>query len=347
MPYDSAPLHASEAATRSRRQWSLERPSRLAALILLFIWVGPVTFVQTDSWTLMHLTGAPQRAAAESQTIAAGHAVLLDPGTVVKLKMRDGSKLEGRFLGRTLLDSSLYIPRFDKYVRSSSYVPFARGETLHVALRDGREWTAPFAGYAELALLLAIPEGLEGAETSTFLRVPFEFAREIHRANGAAIDPADLAGAFAKRELPSAEALVLGERGVVGSAAEEWASALRVPVEDIKSVTAQLSSGGTADTRPQADHIAGAIILGVLVGVVLIAIVAAGSASGSSGCTSSNGPWLMAEVPPGVHLTRRAFDRTRGCYVGDALVVATPWPGTSEVPATALADPAGSTGSTR
>jgi hypothetical protein len=317
---------------------------------LLLVWVGPVTLVETDSWTLLHLLGAPARAAAESETIPAGRAVLLDPGTPIKLKMRDGATLEGRFLGRTLLDSSLYAPRFEKYERTSSYVPFKRGEVLHVALRDGRHVTAPFMGYAELTLLLSIPEGLEGAEGSTLLRVPFEFATEIHHANGAAVGPGDLVEAFENHELPSAEALVFGERGAVGSAEDQWASALRVPVEDIKSVRADLSCGsGASVSGNNAANVAGAVILGVIVGVVLIAIVAANQhPTVSPSCSATPDFSLVsAQLPPGMHLTERAFDRARCCYVGDALAVATPWPGTFDVAPTALAGAAGSTGSAR
>jgi len=330
-----------------RRGWSLKQPSRFAAILLLLVWVGPVTLVETDSWTLLRLLGSPGRAAAESETIPAGHALLLDPGTPIKLKMRDGSKLLGRFLGRTLLDSSLYVSRFETYAGSSGYVPLKRGEMLHIELRDGRDVSAAFAGYAELTLLLAFPEGLEGAEGSTFLRVPFEFARDIRHANGAPVDPADLAAAFKKHELPSAEAIVLGDRGVVGTAADQWASALRVPVEDIQSVRAELPSDGSSQSSDKVENVAGAVILGVLVGVVLIAIIAGSQRpSGPSCSTIPDITLLSAHLPPGVHLTEQAFDRSRGCYVGDALAVATPWSATSDAP-TAISDATSSGASAR
>ena len=153
------------SARAPRRPWNVSHPTRLAALLLLMVWVGPVTIVQTDSWQLLSLVGAPERASAASQEIPAGKAMLLEPKTPLKLHLRDGSVVEGRFLGRTLLDSALYAPRFAAHARTSSYVPFALSETLRVSLRDGREWTAPFAGYAELTLLLRGPDGP--------LRVPF------------------------------------------------------------------------------------------------------------------------------------------------------------------------------
>src|SRR5438132_2023194 len=168
------------ASTRPshRCPWSVTRSTRFAAILLLLVWVGPVTLEQTDSWRLLRLVGAPERASAETQVIPAGMAMLLQPKTILRLRLRDGSVLEGRFLARTLLDSTLYASRFAARGRSSSFVPFALGETLHVSLRDGREWTAPFAGYAELTMLLRSPDGPE------YLRVPFESAREISGANG-------------------------------------------------------------------------------------------------------------------------------------------------------------------
>jgi hypothetical protein len=41
--------------------------------------------------------------------IPAGGALLLEPWTIVKLELRDGRVLKGPFLGRTLLDSALYV----------------------------------------------------------------------------------------------------------------------------------------------------------------------------------------------------------------------------------------------
>jgi len=60
----------------------------------------------------------------------------------------------------------------------------------------------------------------------------------------------------------------------------------------------------------------------------------------SNGCRS-----IPLESDPqalsGVHRTTRPFDRPRGCYVGDPLAVADPWPGPTESGLlTALADPA-------
>ena len=348
MTYASMPHHGSAPdAAKSRRHGRLKQSTRLAAMLLLFIWVGPVTFVQTDSWTLMHLMGAPGRASADSGTIPAGQAVTLDPGTVITLKMRDGSKLEGRFLGRTLLDSSFYVPRYEHYARSANYVPLTRGEMLDVILRDGRNVSGAFAGYAELTMLLVVPEGLEGAEGSSFLRVPFEFAGMIRRANGATVDPSDLARAFKKHQLPSAEALVIGERAAPGSTADQWASALRVPVDDIKSVNMDISSvessSGGAGIASQAVNVAGAVILGVLVGVVLIAIIASSQQPSVSCSEAPHITLLSARLPAGVHLTGQAFDRSRGCYAGDALAVATPWSPTSDAPTAVLDGPSSGT----
>src|SRR6185369_8345557 len=173
-------------------------PARLAGIFLLLVWIGPVTFDQTDAWQFLRWFGAPAPASAESRTIPAGRAMLLETGTLLKLRLRDGSTIEGRFLGRTLLDSVFYAPRFESYAHSSAHVPLVLGETLRVWLRDGREMTAPFAGYAELTLLLRSPDGPE------YLRVPFEFASEIRRANGDRVEPKALMKSFRDGSLPSA-----------------------------------------------------------------------------------------------------------------------------------------------
>ena len=131
--------------------------------------------------------------------------------------------------------------------------------------------------------------------------------------------------------LPSAEALALGERLPVGSDADRWASALRVPVEDIKSVSAELPSGKSA---------AGIIVLSVVVSVMVIVLIAnSGKKSQPSG--GCDGPVVNPLSFGGAHLTTRPFDRYRRCYVDDPLAMADPWPGPTECgPATALADPA-------
>jgi hypothetical protein len=316
----SEPIPSARASHRRLR--SLKRPTRLAAILLLLVSVGPVTLVQTDSWQLLKVGAAEAGGLEDPPVIGPGKAMSLEPGTPLTLHMRDGSVLKGRYLGRTLLDSALYAKRFEEYARSSSYVPFALGETLRVSLRDDREWTAPFAGYAELTLLL---RNLDGSQN---LRIPFEFAREIHRANGDPVEPRALAKAFHARKLPSAEAIALEELLPVGSEEERWASALRVAVEDIKSVNAK-TPGGVP--------VAGIVILSVVATVAVIALIAHNTKPEPTGCDSGLPPGTFARA----HLTTRPFDRSRGCYVGDPLAVADPWPGSTESgPATALADPA-------
>jgi len=311
----------------SMRLRNLTRPTRLAAIFLLLVWVGPVTFVQCDSCQLLRLVGAPEPASAEPRTIPAGSAVLLEPGTLLKLRLRDGSTVEGRFLGRTLLDSALYAHRFEAYARTSSYVPFTLGETLRVSLRDGREWTAPFAGYAELTLLLRSPDAPE------YLRVPFEFASEIRGANGDRVEPKALIKAFHDRSLPSAEALALGERGPMAGVVDGWTIALRVPVEDVQSVSPVQPSRGSAP--------AGIIILGVMatVAIVLIATAKRPKPAPSGGCQGDPPTFWESGPLTRAHFTQRPFDRYRGCFVGDAVAVADPWPEPKGGPATALSDP--------
>ena len=299
---------------------------RMAAVGLLLVWVGPVTFDQTDAWLPLRLLGAPERARATASVVPAGEAAKLEPGTRVKLRLRDGDVVRGRYLGRTLLDSARYAARFSARAGSSSPLPFALGETLQVKLKDDREWRAPFAGFGQLSLLLSGPDG------SSPRRVPFEFAQEIRRADGRSVEPKDLARAFREGLLPSAEALVVEDGLLIGSEAERLAAGLHVAVEDIHSITAELPGGGNAT---------GVVVLGVLVAVVMVIAILASmhhTTQASSSCQPYPGPiWGFA----GVELSTRPFDLERGCFVGDPLAAADPWPGSLESgPATAMAVPA-------
>ena len=325
----SDPPGSARAPGRSRQ--GVTRTSRLAGVLLLLLWVGPVTFAQTDAWHLLRLAGAPERASAESQVIPAGRALLLEVGTSLRLRLRDGKVIEGRFLGRTLLDSALYAPRFAAHARSSAYVPLTLGETLHITLGDGREWTAPFAGYAELTLLLASPDGPEP------LRVPFELATEIRRAAGERVEPSALTRAFHADLLPSAEALTIETRWHAGHTGDPSAGAIQVPVQDIEVVTLAIPRA-PARSGASAGEVAGIVVLSVLVSVVLvIAIIAHSFNSASRSCGSIPASASLA----GVHRTTRPFDRHRGCYVDDALTVVDPTPAsTMSGPAVELAQTA-------
>lgn len=318
----SKPLPSTRTSRRGRHL------ARRAGILLVLVWVGPVTFVQTDSWQLLKWAGAPGRAAAESQVIPAGMAMVLEPGTILKLRMRDGSVLKGRFQARTLLDSASYAPRFAANASTSAYMPFALGETIRVSLRDGREWTGPFAGYAELALLL---QGVDGA---AYLRVPFESANEFHRANGDRVEPSDLAQAFRAGRLPSAEALELQEQGRRSSMTDKWRGARLVAVEDIESAVMESRSGGGTS----GGTVVGIVVLSVVVSVVLVIwLIGHSIKSDLDRCGSPGTSYPLT----GIHRTTRPFDRSRGCYEGDPLAVADPWPGPTERgPASAPDDPA-------
>lgn len=325
----SEPPASFHASSGRRRHFKLS--ARVAAMLLLAVWFGPVTFVQTDSWRVLRVLGAPGRAAADSQVIPAGTAVHLAPKTQLKLHLRDGRVLEGRFVERTLLDPALYAERFADKARSSAYMPFALGETLSVTLQDGREWTAPFAGYSELTLLLRDPAG------GDYLRVPFEFAKMIHRADGDSVEPGTLLSAFRAGILPSAEALTLDlrERGSGRGLMEGRGGTARVAVEDITLVTLESGSGGVST--------GGVIMLSVLVSVVLVLVLFAAildSAFNDCGSDFSTTRLLSAS---GLELTTRPFDRARGCFEGDAPAMADSRPGMVDAgPATALAEGAAS-----
>jgi hypothetical protein len=273
------------------------------------VWVGPVTLAQTDAPRLLKLIGAPERATADSRVIPAGMALVLERGAQLRLHMRDSSVVEGRFLRRMLLDSASYAPRFAARARTSSFIPLALGETLRVALRDGREWTAPFAGYAELTLLLRDPDGPQ------YLRVPFEFASTIHRASGDSLQPAALTRAFQAGLLPSAEAIEMrirqDMRGVPGRD-----DAVRVAVEDVESATVESDSGISA---------AGVILLSVVVTIGVIYFIVRSSKPPKPLCSPALPPRLFSRDQVGIRFTTRPFDRDRGCFVDDPLATAGAW----------------------
>jgi hypothetical protein len=325
--------HPSVRTWHRRRNITL--PARLVAMLLLLVWVGPVTFAQTGTWELLTWVGAPERASGEPGVIPAGMAMQIEVGTGLKLHLRDGSVVQGRFLGRALLDTAVYATRFATQARSSAYVPIALGETLSVSLRDGRQWSAPFAGYAELALLLRSPDEPE------YRRVPFESAQEIRRANGDPVDPAALAREFHAGSLPSAEALVLGASVPIGAVPVRWPESVRVAVEDIQWASVDLPPVGATAARSgtSAGTLVGVVLLSVVLSVVLvIAMLNAAFDSGSS-CRSSTirfNPETLSALP----LTTRPFDRHRGCFLGDPLAAADPWPGATVGSAAALASPA-------
>jgi hypothetical protein len=298
-------------------------PARLAAILLLLVWVGPVTFQQTDAWYLLRLAGAPARASAESKSLSAGEAIVLEPGARLRLHLRDGSTVRGVFLGRGLLDSALYAPRF---YRNSQWSPFVLGEVLRVSLRDGRQIHAPFAGYAELTLLLQEPGCAQP------LRVPFEFIHTLHRADGDRVEPKDLAKAFRKHWLPSADALVLA--GPAASVHDTCQTALTIAAEDIDSAIMEVQVGANT-----AGAVGGGIVMGVLFGLVLLVVLVGASSSHSgSSCDAVNVPSLLGRA--GIHVTTQPFDRERGCWVDEPLLAADPSPATMEGGSSAELPPA-------
>lgn len=305
----------------ARRRWNATPPARLAAVLLLVVWVGPVTFAQTDGWSVLRWAGAPASAWAGPRVIPSGVAMELEPGRTVKLHLRDGTAFEGRYFGRELLEPELYAPRFAARALEAAYVPFALGETLHVSLRDGREWSAPFAGYAELTLLLRAPGDPD------YRRVPFESAREFRRANGETIEPGTLAREFRAGSLPSAEVLVLWESGSTTNSTT-GASLRRVPVEDIQWAAVEVPAPASpARSGPSTGSVVGIVVLGVALSVVLVFYILGKSIDNSSSqCRSASIVSRRAALGT-LPLTTRPFDRDRGCYLGDPLAVADPWPG--------------------
>lgn len=301
------------------------RRRRITALALVILWIGPVTFGPAGSLAPLLGWGAPPTARAGASLVAPGEAAVLDPGAKLKLRLRDGSSIEGRFLGRALLDSAHYAMRFAAHTDSDDYVPFVLGETLRVSLRDGRERTAAFAGYGERSLLVSGREGLGD------MRVPVEFIRAIRHADGRPEALRTLSRALRKGSLPSAEALVIEDLRAFGSPEERWANALRVPVSDIRESSLGLEDGRSVPVT---------LVLGVLTLTLVVLIILAMRSPPPSNDCGVVVPTGFAQGAQGYHLTTRAFDLERGCFEGDALAEGGPWPEpAASRPASALVTP--------
>jgi hypothetical protein len=307
------PMPQSPSPVPSRRPFvSLVRVARTAAVLLLATWFGPVSFEQTAP--LLRGAVAPAGAAvgtlADQDVLPAGEGLILAPGTPIELHLRNGSVVRGRFLGRTLQDSAAYAGRFAARASETGDAPVELGETLRVVTLDDRESVAPFAGWAEMALLL------RGPADAPVLHVPFEFTRSIVRADGSPVDVAQLKRAFRSGALPSADVLVLGARDPVGTEEERWASALRVPADDIVSVRAPSAEG---------KGVPGLVVLalGVTAFVMIIAATHDNRRQQSSGCEDMRGVPLSgwAVCAP----TDRPFDLGRGRFVDDPVARAEVW----------------------
>lgn len=299
----------------SRRPFlSLRRVTRTAALLLLATWFGPVSFEQ--ALPLLHGGVTPAGAAvgsiSDASVVPAGEALVLTPGTPIELHLRGGRVLRGRFLGRALQDSAAYAERFAARASSAGDGTILLGDSLRVVTLDGRVTTAAFAGWAEMAVLL------RGPEDAPVLHVPFEFADSLMRADGSLVDLELLKHAFRSGELPSADVLVLGASDPVGTDEERWASALRVPAEDIESVRAPSTSG---------KGVPGLLVLAVGVTAFVLIIIATRNErrTSSPGCEDWDpmGGWSA------YRLTERPFDLGRGRFVDDPVARAEAW---SEAP---------------
>lgn len=291
----------------------LQRPTRAAAVVLLAVWLGPVTIAQTDLAGIADFFGYPAPALADSRIVDTGQAVEIEPGAHVMMKLRDGTNIDGRFLGRALMDSARYAERFQTHALSASNGPIALGETLSVTMRDGTTRTAAFAGYGELSLLLRDP--LAAAPFA----VPFEFAASVHNSSGESIDLKALAKMYRAGALPTAETLVIGPKRALGSPQEQWANALHVPVQDVSA---------TWFDAPRTSTVALTIALVAVAGLGLILIGLATAKPHVEGCNQPVN-LLSLSLPPHVHLTTRPVDVERGRYVGDPMIASGTWPATS------------------
>ena len=306
------PMPQSPSPQFPRRPFvSLTRVARTAAVLLLATWFGPVSFEQTVPLLrgAVAPAGASVGSVSDGDVVPAGEGLVLAAGTPIELHLRDGRVLRGRFLGRALQDSAAYATRFAGLAASSG-AALSLGESLRVVTLDGRETVAPFAGYAELALLL------RGPADAPVLHVPFEFTRSIERADGSAVEVEQLRRAFRDHQLPSADGLVLGARDPVGTDEERWASALRVPADDIVSVRGPSTAG---------KGVPGLVVfvVGVTAFVLIIAATRDHHEPAYSGCENAN--WGGFGGWSGYSVTERPFDLGRGRFVDDPVARAEAW----------------------
>ena len=268
---------------------------RWAATALLVLMLGPLAMSVSGCFTLAAMMAA-SAANSSQHLVPAGDAAHLEPGRELKLHLRNGGTIEGRFRGRTLLAPEVYEPRFAARAAGGGWVPFALGETLTVDLVDGGRRIGTFRGYGMRSLVLQAPTD------SVAVRLPFGSARAIRRAGGGTVSIDSLLAADVRGELPSAEGLAIrtydSARGISG-----FVSVTReVPLEEVRMATV---TGGNRET-------AGLILFGAAIDVVLF--LAIREAAQEPGCTYIVIPASLANE---VRFTERPFDRRLGRFVGE------------------------------
>lgn len=283
------------------------RARRWAAVALLVLMLGPFAMSVTGCFTLGAMI-ATSSIEAEPQMVPAGDAMYLEPGRELRLHLRNGSTVRGRFLGRALLSSAAYEARFAGAARSGLGGSLGLGETLLVVCADGRRIEAPFAGYAMRALVLRT------RLDSTGIRIPFRSAVSIHRANGDTVSIDSLLLSDLRGELPSAEALAIEEfdapRGISGFGVARR----EVPLEEVQMAVVARGSKKTP----------GLILAGVAADVVLFVMIREmlkPRPAPPPDCEYTGGPWLGADV----RLTERPFDRTLARFVGEDVAWSDPF----------------------
>lgn len=271
------------------RQW--------AATALLALLLGPMAMSVSGCFTMAAMLAA-SAGGSTPHLVPAGDAVHLDPDRELKLFLRDGTTVQGRFRGRTLLDPETYAARFAARSTAGGWSPFALGETVAVDLVDGRRLGAVFAGYAMRSLVLRAPSGPARE------RVPLQSATAIRHASGGLVSIDSLLAADVRGELPSAEALAIREfdtaRGISGFVS----SKREVPLEDVERATVY---GERKDAT-------GLILFGVALDVVLFLMLKKAADDAGPGCALI---LLSGAMSNDVRLTDRPFDRRLGRFVGE------------------------------
>lgn len=270
-----------------------------AATAVLILMLGPFALSVTGCFTLASLTTSSDR--LEPQLVPAGDAIHLEPGRELRLHLRNGSTVRGRFLGRVLLDRATYELRFAAASRAGVRGPLELDETLIVGLADGRRIEAPFGGYAMRALLLRT------RADSTAVRFPFPSVVSIRRTGGTPVSIDSLLLSDLRGELPSAEAVAIEELAAPRGIADFDVARREVPLEEIQM--AVVAKGGKKTP--------GLILAGVAADIVLFVIIREllkpRPAPPPPDCEYSGGPWLGADD----RVTERPFDRRLGRFVGE------------------------------
>jgi hypothetical protein len=264
---------------------------------MLVFMLAPFAMSVTGCFTLAAMMAA-SAGDSSPQLVPAGDAAFLDLDREIKLHLRNGTTVHGRFRGRTLLDPEIYKARFTARFAAGGWSPLALGESLTMDLLDGRRVSGAFAGYGMRSIVL------RSLEDSVGERVPLRSATSIRHALGGLVSIDSLLAAEVRGELPSAEALAIRAfdttRGISGFVSTRQ----DVPLEEVQMAT----------VYGQKKEMTGLILFGVAIDVVLFLMLKKAADDAEPGCALI---LPLAAMSTDVRLTDRPFDRRLGRFVGE------------------------------